>query len=77
VLRSWHGARQLGFFIAMLEPVIQLALNHVDLILLIGERFTSVVDENRLAETRLSLRDLAIEIEPALLQLLRRPFSIG
>ena len=45
MLTSRHRALQLGVFIASLIATIQLALDGVDLSLLIGERLTPVVNE--------------------------------
>ena len=64
-----HRSFQLGILVAMLVPVIQLTLNGVDLLLLIGERFASVMNEDRPTVAILGLRNLSIEIEPPLLQL--------
>src|SRR6059058_3125684 len=73
-----HCAFQLGVFVAMLVAIIQLTFNRVNLLLLIREGFAPVVDEYWLAPVAgqicLGLRDLAIEIEPALLQLAGSPF---
>ena len=73
-----HRAFQFGIFVAVLVAIVQLALNRVDLFLLIGEGFASVVNEYGLSsvsrQVSLGLRNLAIEIESTLLQLLRRPF---
>ena len=74
-----HRSFQLGILVAMLVPVIQLTLNGVDLLLLIRERFASVVNEYWLSpvsrQVCLGLRNLTIEIQTSLLQLLRRPFA--
>ena len=40
-----HRAFQFGIFVAVLVAIVQLALNCVDLFLLIGERLTPVVNE--------------------------------
>ncbi len=80
MLLARHRAFQLGFLVAGLVASIQLTLDRVDLVLLIGEGFASMVNEygHSLAfrYACLSLRNLAIEVEPALLQRGCRPFAI-
>src|SRR5262249_23603571 len=49
-LQVWlagHRAFQLGVFVAVLVAIVQLTLDGVDLLLLIGERLASVVNEYR------------------------------
>src|SRR5207244_11429123 len=76
-----HGAFQLGFFIAMLVAIVQLTLDRVDLFLLIGEGFASVVNEYGLSAVSrsgsLGLWNLAIQIQTSLLQLLCSPVRVG
>jgi hypothetical protein len=67
MLRSRHRPLQLSVFVTVLIAIIQLTLDRVNLLLLIGERFASVVDEDRATVPILGLRNLSLEIEPALL----------
>ena len=71
-----HRALQLGIFIAVLVAIVQLTLDRVDFPLLIGFTFVSVMNEDRSSVAILFLWDLAVEIEPALLQLAGSPFPV-
>lgn len=67
MLLAGHRTFQLGIFVAVLVAIVQLALDRVDLVLLIRERFASVMNEDRASVAILGLRDLAIEVDPTLL----------
>ena len=69
---SRHRALWFGIFVAVLVAIVQLALNCVDLFLLIGERLAPVVNEYGLSpmsrKVRLGLWNLAIQVQTSLLQ---------
>ena len=67
MLHARHRALQLGVLVAGLVAPIQLTLDRVNFPLLIGERFAALMDEDWNSVLVLLLRDLAVEIEPALL----------
>src|SRR5207237_1898751 len=66
----------LGVFVAVLVTIVQLTLDRVDFPLLIGFTFVSVMNVDRSSVLILFLRNLAIEVESALLQLTGGPFSV-
>ena len=70
-----HRALQFGVFIAGLITPVQLSFDRVDLLLLVGFAFAFVMNEHRATVAILPLRNLAIEIKAALLQLSRGPFA--
>ena len=77
MLHPGHCPLQFGAFIPVIVAIVQFAFDRVDFLLLIGEGFTSMVNEDRSTVTVLPLGYLAIKIEPALLQLVGSPFSEG
>src|SRR5690348_14582317 len=76
MLLSWHRPLRLSALVAVIVAIIQLTLDRVDFFLLIGERFASMMNEDRSSVAILLLRDLPIEVEPALLQFCCAPFPI-
>src|SRR6266487_4858329 len=75
MLLARHRTFQFSVFVTCLIATIQLSFDRVDLLLLIRERLASMMNEDRTAVPVLALRNLAIEIESALLQLFGGPFS--
>lgn len=76
MLRAGHCPFQFGVFIASLVTPIELSFDGVDLLLLVGFAFAFVMNEHRPTVPILPLRNLAVEIKPALLELGRGPLAI-